>query len=52
MSQATVKTGKQPRGMSEKASEIIIVLLATVILVLVAYITGHCSVGYSLAAAC
>ena len=37
MSQATVKTGKQPRGMSEKASEIIIVLLATVILVLVAY---------------
>ena len=37
MSQATVKTGKQPRGMSEKASEIIIVLLATIILVLVAY---------------
>ena len=37
MSQATVKTGKHPRGMSEKASEIIIVLLATIILVLVAY---------------
>lgn len=37
MSQATVKSGKQPHGMSEKASEIIIVLLATVILVLVAY---------------
>ena len=37
MSQATVKTGKQPRGMSEKASEIIIVLLATILLVLVAY---------------
>ncbi len=37
MSQASVKSRKQLRGMSEKASEIIIVLLATIILVLVAY---------------
>ena len=37
MSQAMVKPQKQPSGMSEKASEIIIVALATIILLIVAY---------------